>query len=343
MKDSIFSASLRSFFVSFCCVLGIFLAFVPIVLAFSFFESAEETVPSEYNVKILPNAEGVRKKEAKDAPVVLQINVHGVIGAEGLTDYDIRNLLVESRENTLKNNRVKAILLHCNTPGGGMVDADGIYRALKEYKDRYQVPIYAYVDGLLASGGMYIAAAADEIHANDISLIGSIGVVTTGIFNVSGLMDKLGVESLTLYAGKGKDDLNPFRPWKPDESANYKSIIDYYYQSFVNLVLASRPKLNKDLLIDQLGAHVFPAQQALDYGLVDVTGASRDTTLKKLLTKIGIEDNYYQVVELSSSNWLSQLFKADSPVLNGKIKHQLSLGNDLPAALSNQPLSLYQP
>ncbi|MGK5593942.1 MAG: S49 family peptidase [Parachlamydiaceae bacterium] len=343
MKDSIFSASLRSFFVSFCCVLGVFLAFIPILIAFSMFESEENAVPSEYNVKILPNADGIRKKEASDVPVILQINVHGVIGTEGLTDQNIRHLLMESRENSLKNNRVKAILLHCNTPGGGMIDADGIYRALKEYKDRYQIPIFVYVDGLLASGGMYVAAAADEIHANNISLIGSIGVVTTGIFNVSGLMDKLGVESLTLYAGKGKDDLNPFRPWEPSESTNYKSVIDYYYQSFVNLVLASRPKLSKEVLVDQLGAHIFPAQQALDYGLVDVVGASRDSTLKKLLTKIGIEDDYYQVVELSSSNWLSQLFKAESPLLNGKLKHQLSLGNDLPAALSNQPLSLYRP
>lgn len=341
MKESIFSSSLRSLCKSFFCVLGIFLAFLPIGLFFSLFDSTEDTVSSDYSVNILPNAQGVRKKEAKTAPVILQIKVHGVIGMDSATENNIRNMLVESRENSLKNDRVKAILLHCNTPGGGMVDADGIYRALKEYKERYQVPIFAYVDGLLASGGMYIGAAADEIHASDISLIGSVGVITQGIFNVSNLMEKIGVESLTLYAGKGKDDLNPFRPWKPEEANSYKAIIDYYYQSFVNLVVASRPKLSRELLIDKLGADVFPASEALEYGLIDVANANRDSTLKKLLERIGIEDEYYQVVEMESTNWFNQLFKSESPLLNGTIKHQVTVGRELPAALKNQPLYLY--
>ncbi|KAF3362821.1 putative signal peptide peptidase SppA [Chlamydiales bacterium STE3] len=343
MKESIFSSSLRSLLASFFCVLGIFLAFIPVILFFNLIESDDDAISTEYSVKILPNAEGLRKKEGKTVPVILQINVHGVIGTDNLTENHMRELLVESREGTLKEGRVKAILLHCNTPGGGMVDADGIYRALKEYKERYKVPVFAYVDGLLASGGMYVAAAADEIHTNDISLIGSIGVITTGIFNVSNLMDKIGVESLTLYAGKGKDDLNPFRPWKAGESDNYRSIIDYYYQSFVDLIVSSRPRLNRNLLVDKLGADIFPAEQALEYGLVDVVHANRDSTLKKLLTKIGIEDSNYQVVELSSGNWISHLFRSENSLLKGTLKHQISLNNELPAALSNQPLYLYRP
>lgn len=320
MKESIFSSSLRSLLVSFFCVIGVLLAFIPFILFFSLFDSSEDTISSDYAINILPNAEGVRKKEAKTTPVILQVNIHGVIGLDQATEHNIRNMLVESRENSLKNDRVKAILLHCNTPGGGMIDADGIYRVLKEYKERYKVPVFAYVDGLLASGGMYIGAVADEIHASDISLIGSIGVITQGIFNVSNLMDKIGVEALTLYAGKGKDDLNPFRPWKPEEAENYKTIIDYYYQSFVNLVVANRPKLNRDLLVDKLGANIFPAAQALEYGLIDVADANRDSTLKKLLERIGIEDNYYQVVEMESTNWFNQLFKSESPLINGTIK-----------------------
>lgn len=65
-------------------------------------------------------------------------------------------------------------LVYINTPGGTVVDADGIYRALLEYKTKYDVPIYAYIDGLCASGGMYVALAADKIFASDVSLIGSV-------------------------------------------------------------------------------------------------------------------------------------------------------------------------
>lgn len=338
MKESIFASSFRALCVAFFSIIGIFLAFIPAMLLFSLFDSTEDSVSSDYTVNIVPNAQGVRKKEGKTAPVILQINVHGVIGLDPATEHNIRSMLVESRENTLKNDRVKGILLHCNTPGGGMIDADGIYRAVKEYKDRYKVPVFAYVDGLLASGGMYIGAAADEIHASDVSLIGSIGVVTQGIFNVSNLMEKIGVESLTLYAGKGKDDLNPFRPWKPGEDENYKAIIDYYYSSFVNLILSSRPKLNRDLLVDKIGANIFPAAQALELGLIDSADASRDSTLKKLLARIGIEDEYYQVVQMDSSNWFQQLFRSESPLINGTIKHQIGWGQEMPAALKSQPL-----
>ena len=96
----------------------------------------------------------------------------------------MRKMLTESREGTFKDDRVKAILLDINSPGEHGHYANGMYRALKEYKQKYKVPIIAYVDGLCASGGMYVAAAADEVYASDVSLIGSIGVITPSFFNV---------------------------------------------------------------------------------------------------------------------------------------------------------------
>ena len=95
-----------------------------------------------------------------------------------------------------------------------MVDADGIYRAIKHYKEQYQVPVIAYVDGLCASGGMYIACAADKIYATDVSLVGSVGVLFPSFMNFSKLLDTVGVQSLTISSCKGKDDMNPLRPWK---------------------------------------------------------------------------------------------------------------------------------
>ncbi|MFI5264393.1 MAG: S49 family peptidase, partial [Candidatus Kapaibacterium sp.] len=90
---------------------------------------------------------------------------------------------VESQEGDFKNNRVKGILLYMDTPGGYSTDSDTIYRLLMEYKKQYKVPIYAYVDGLCASGGMYIAITADKIMASDTSLIGSIGVIAPTFMN----------------------------------------------------------------------------------------------------------------------------------------------------------------
>ena len=170
-------------------------------------------------------------------PVILKVNVQGVIGIDDLTRHKFQELLTESREKSLKNDRVKAILLCIDSPGGTVSDADGIYNALKAYKKQFGVPVYAYVDGLCASGGMYIACAADKIYASDASLVGSIGVLFPAMFNFVKLMEKVGVDSKTLIAGKGKDEMNPFRTWKPDEGANYQKIVDDFYEIFVDVVV----------------------------------------------------------------------------------------------------------
>lgn len=343
MKESIFYLSLRMFCAAFFCMMGIFLSLILIAAFFNAAESSDNSITNNYTVSILPNAEGVRKKQSASSPVILQLNLNGLIGLEDISQKAVREILIESREGTLKKDRVKAILLYCNTPGGSMIDADGIYQALKTYKEHYKVPIFAYVDGLLASAGVYIACAADEIHSSNISLIGSVGVITPSFVNVSKLLDKVGVDSLTLYGGKGKDDLNPLRPWKPGEADNYKDIIHYYYNSFVDLVVKHRPKIDKTKLVEDLGANIYPAEKALKLGFIDVADSSRESTLKALLKKIGIEDDYYQVIELESSSWISQLFKSNFSLLKGNLKHQISLGSDLPAEFINQPISLYQP
>lgn len=342
MHDSLWRSSFRALLVTFFAVIGIFLAFLPLVWLINSSET-EATVTANFSVDIIPNAEGVRKKQSKSAPVILQIDVQGVIGTDDLNEKTIRALLVESREDPLDNDRVKGILLNINSPGGGMTDADGIYRALLAYKARYRTPIYAFVDGLCASGGVYVSCAADEIYATDASLVGSVGVITSSFVNVSKLLEKIGVDSLTIYAGKGKDDLNPMRPWKPDEDKNYRDIINYYYMSFVDLVTKHRPKISKNILVDELGANIFPAEKAVKIGFIDGMGESRESTLKKLLAKLGIEDDYYQVVSLSSTNWLKQLFKEESPIFSGKIKHEVVISGELPERLQNQLLYLYQP
>lgn len=346
MRDSIIYSAFRALFTAFCTLLGLFFGFIFILMALGLFSSPGDdarltTINTE---EILPNAEGKRKVLTDKAPVILQIDVKSVIGTEILDTQTVKRILVESREGDFKDDRVKGILLYLDTPGGTVTDADGIFRALLEYKEKYQVPIYAYVDGLCASGGMYIALAADKIFASNVSLIGSVGVIAPTFMNFTKLLDKVGVETLTISAGKDKDAMNPLRPWKAGEDANYRQIIDYYYQNFVDLVAMHRPQMSKEKLVKDYGAQIYPASLAAEYGYIDVSDATMSQTLNELLAKAGISDDQYQVIRLENKGWWKNLFSNQMSVLTtGKWQHQLTISPEVDLMLSNRYLYLYCP
>lgn len=345
MPESIFKSAIRSFFIALFAMVGICVGFL--LLTMGIFSNSVTTpskdIESTFSYDIAPNAEGVRKTQAKDVPVILKLNISGVIGAESMTMDKVRLMLVESREGDLKGNRVKALLLNINSPGGTVIDADGIYHAIKAYKQQYQVPVYVYVDGLCASGGMYIAAAADKIYSSDVSLIGSVGVLSPPFMNFSKLMDKVGIESLTLTAGKGKDEMNPLRPWVPGEQDNFQTLVSYYYNLFVDIMTTNRP-INKEKLVQEYGARLFDAPTALEHGYIDASGYSLNDTLKELLKQLAIKDDAYQVIEMKSKSWWSELFTSEmNLLLNGKITHEVKLPLEFDAKLSNQFLYLYRP
>lgn len=347
MRDSILYSAIRALAVAFCVVIGLSLGFIFISVLVGAIAAAggEQKLTTVNTEEILPNANGKREVQSNSAPVILQVNVDGVIGTELLDEKTVRQILVESREGDFKDDRVKGILLYINTPGGTVADADGIYRALGDYKTKYNVPIYAYVDGLCASGGMYVALAADKIYASGISLIGSVGVIAPSFFNVTKLLEKLGVETLTLTAGKDKDAMNPLRPWKPGEDENYKQIVDYYYNHFVDLVTRHRKEISKEALVKDYGAHVFAAPDAMAKGFIDVSGAKLSDALKELLEVAGITGDNYQVIRLSKQNWWNSLFSSQESLslFTGKIQHQLSISPEVDLMLRNQFLYLYCP
>lgn len=344
MRESIFSSAIRAFFVALFGMVGFcFGLLVLMILIIALSGSATLSEPEQsFSQKILANAEGERKTVPSTAPVILQMNIAGSIGLGELTADNVNKLLVQSREGDLKDNRIKGILLCINSPGGTVVDADGIYRAIKHYKEEFQVPVYAYVDGLCASGGMYVACAADKVYANDVSLIGSVGVITPSFMNFTQLIDKIGIQALTLSAGKDKDILNPLRPWKPGEQEQLQELINYYYDYFVNIVTTNRPQVDKEKLINDYGAKIFTAAQAKENGFVDETGANLRQTLKHLVEAAKITDKNYQVIELHHKTWLSELLNAQSPVFTGKVTHQLDLGPEFDTRFMNQFLYLYR-
>jgi protease-4 len=275
---------------------------------------------------LLPDAEGNRTKLSGSPPLLLQINIDGKIGADKLTGKSIEDILLASREDALKDGRVKGVLLFINSPGGGVNDSDAIYRLVKEYKEQHHLPVFAYVDGVCASGGYYIACAADKIYASGSSIVGSIGVLIWPPFmNVADTLEKLGVNALTVSAGKGKDTLNPFRNWRPDEAQQYQSLIDFYYHQFIDIVAASR-SISAEEIVRNIGAKILPAPEASRAGLIDYCGASRQQALTELAQTAGITGKY-QVVGFESKSWWKKAFKEEGygSLFSRKVKHEITL------------------
>ncbi len=326
--ESIFISAVRSFCRMFFAVCGIFLAVMVMSLFYSLL-SPTIAIDEKTKIKYLPDAEGNRVLAAATAPVVLQINIHGVIGEPKSLDTDVvQTILIDSRVNTLKGDRVKAVLLHMNTPGGTVVDSDNIYRMIKTYKERYKVPVFAYIDGLCASGGMYITCSADQVFAGPASIIGSVGVIIGPFFNMVEALTKLGIKTETITEGLNKDMMSPFRPWKTDEDTSLKAVTSYFYQQFVDIVVSNRPRMDRDKLINEYGARVFDPITAQMYGYVDVIG-SRDQALLALLKEANIDPAHpYQVIALErKSECLNNLFsEKSSPLITGKIEHTLDTG-----------------
>ncbi len=320
-NTSAISASLRAFFAAFFTTIGLLLGlFFFLFICSSTLQTTPVSFSTKYSPEIIPNANGDCTNLKKDSPLILKIDIQGVIGDENLTAESIRTMLSEAQRGEFKQERIKGVLLYIDSPGGTVTDANGIYRAIKRFKQTYNIPVFAYVDGLCASGGMYVASSADKIYATNVSLIGSVGVRLATALNVSKILNKLEIETLTLTAGKNKDALNPLRPWQAGEEQPYRLILEHYYQDFVNIVAKARPQIDEKKLIEHYGADVYPAQLALEYGFIDERVEDISEVIDVLAKTCNIEKDY-QVLQLKTSNWINEVF-CDTPfLLTGKIAH----------------------
>jgi signal peptide peptidase SppA len=344
-RESIFISALRGFCRSFFILLGIFAAIVASTFIYSSFSSPHQS-QEKTTLEILPDLEWNHNLVSLSAPAILQINIHGVIGdPEKLDSQIVKSILVDSRSGLLSGDRVKGILLHFDTPGGTVTDSDNIYRLLLAYKEKYKVPVYGYINGMCASGGMYIASAADKLYCSPVGIVGSVGVVIGPFFNLSDAISKLGVEAKTLTEGLDKDMMNPFRSWKPNEDESLKEMISYFYQQFVDVVTTGRPNLNKESLIGQYGARVYEGNIAQQYGYVDVAESSYENALAALMKESDIDaDKPYQIVQLKPEHhFLADLMRGDSPLSRGKVEHQIQIGSDKTYAIRDRFAYLYQP
>ena len=214
---------------------------------------------------------------------ILKINIHGTIGSDMLTLPSLYQMIQESFGTHKK--LFHAILLDINSGGGEALNSDGMYYFLKEIKQKYNIPIFSYVNGICCSGALMIACAADSIYSRETTIIGSVGVISGPHFNLSGLMKLAGITQKQLSEGKGKSELDPFSEWKDEEGENLKDIMKEHYKEFVKLVCENRPNIDEKTLIEEHGARVFSTKDALKKGFIDGI-MSYDEHLDFMLQKI---------------------------------------------------------
>lgn len=291
------SAFLRAFAGLFGLVIGLFISLIVLGLLFSQQDQHQELIPAPRTLKpvVMPDEEGEVSVNSVELPYVLQLPVRGVIGTPGADRKWIDQVLSQIKRPPFSKRKLAGIILLLRTPGGTADDSAAIYHRICHLKEAAGVPVVALIEGLCASGGMYIASAADWIVSEPESIVGSIGVLFGPNFNLVGGMEKLGIQAFTLTRGMDKDTGNPFRAWKEGEFKSLEHISESVYQDFVCAVAQARPALTPGLIKEQLGARVFTAREALQLGLIDGDQCSRSDALKMVRSQAGVER--VQVVE----------------------------------------------
>jgi protease-4 len=212
--------------------------------------------PDEYNTAKVSVSGPIARDRGRPSPLS---GGGGVVADE----------VVEQIEAADDDEAVSALLIELNTPGGEVVPSDDIRRAVASFDG----PTIAYATDLCASGGYWIASGCDELWARDGSLVGSIGVVGSRP-NASGLADRLGISYEQFTAGEYKDAGVPLREIEDDEREYLQSLIDGYYEQFVETVSEGRSMDSET--IRETEARVYLGPDALDIGLVDALGVEDD-------------------------------------------------------------------
>lgn len=207
-----------------------------------------------------------------------------LLGADG--EHPV-SLLLEQLDQARRDPRVKAVILRINSPGGTVVASELMHDEIMHFKKSGK-PVIAVMMDVAASGGYYIACAADEIVAQPSTVTGSIGVIMLMV-DVTGTMNLIGVKTDAIVSGVHKDSGSPFRAMRPEERELFQNIIKDMYERFVKVVVAGRPKLDETKVRTLADGRVYTAGQAFDHGLIDRIATLRDTyaAVKK---RVGVEN-----------------------------------------------------
>ena len=195
-----------------------------------------------------------------------RIFIEGIIEKDNDT-YN-QEWLLDTIDELADKKRIMGILVHIDSPGGGVYQTDEVYKALLAYKKKTKKPVYAYFGSLAASGGYYIGLAADKIFANRNTLTGSIGVISARFLDASALLGKVGIKSEYIHTGRNKTMGDIATPPTQEQIAIMQRISDESYEQFTGLV-AERRKLGIEKVRELADGRIYSAKQALEAGLID--------------------------------------------------------------------------
>ncbi len=211
-------------------------------------------------------------------PVVPVVRLSGVIASGGLLGG--RSLSMESVAPLLKRafetRGAQAVALSLNSPGGSPVQSALIAQRIRLHAAEKGLPVVAFVEDVAASGGYWLACAADEIIADPSSIVGSIGVISSG-FGFQDLIARIGVERRVHTSGENKSMLDPFRPEQPEDVERLKRLQAEIHDGFKDWIRQRRGKLLKDDESVLFSGEFWTARRGIDFGLVDGFGELRTT------------------------------------------------------------------
>jgi protease IV len=250
-------------------------------------------------------------------PITANSSGGGLFGGLVTSGYDTKKHL----QRAARDRSVRAVVLELSTPGGSVSGSQAIADGLLAVKEAGK-PVYAHVTEISASGGVWSMVPADQVFADEGSLIGSIGVLFgpfrqyTGVVAVDdgilggGVETTGGVDEFYITGGTGKDVGNPYRPLTEAERARLQTLIDTTYDRFVEHVAGYRPLLPAARIRTELGAQLYEASEAVDIGLIDGVGP-REQTWDEAAKAAGLER--FDVREIDeSTGFLDALFGADA-------------------------------
>ncbi len=201
----------------------------------------------------------------KSEPLVNVVRLQGAISnsGQGLDDPSLASVI----EKAFRRGKPVAVALQINCPGGSPVQSSLIAARIRRLSEEKDVPVFAFVEDVAASGGYWLACAADEIYADLSSLVGSIGVISAG-FGMQDLIANYGVERRVHTAGTSKSMLDPFQKEKPADVKRLKGWLDQLHSNFIDHVKARRgAKLTENDAL--FTGEVWIGQNAVDEGLID--------------------------------------------------------------------------
>jgi protease-4 len=247
------------------------------------------------------------------------VEINGVIAAGGQASAD---KIIGALQSAFKDKGTKGVVLRINSPGGSPVQAGQVYDEIKRLRAKHpEIPLYAVLEDVCASGGYYIAAAADKIYVDKATIVGSIGVLMDG-FGFTGTMDKLGVERRLLTAGENKGFLDPFSPLSEAQQAHARTMLEDIHKQFIDVVRKGRGKRLKETP-EMFSGLLWVGPKSIELGLADAMGSldkvARDVIQAEDIVDYTLQENIAERVArrfgAAMADALAKVALGNGPVL----------------------------